>query len=52
VWVLAANQWSLTDPADPRKILMQEIAATCKEPKSWFAPESPEPHADVTAEKP
>ena len=26
VWVLGANQWSLTDPADPRKILMEEIA--------------------------
>jgi uncharacterized protein involved in exopolysaccharide biosynthesis len=51
VWVLGANQWSLTDPADPRKILMEEIAATCKDPKSWFAPESAKPHADVTAEK-
>jgi capsule polysaccharide export protein KpsE/RkpR len=51
VWVLGANQWSLTDPADPRKILMEEIAATCKDPKSWFASESPKPHADVTAEK-
>jgi capsule polysaccharide export protein KpsE/RkpR len=48
VWVLGANQWSLADSADPRKILVQEIAETCTDPKSWFAPASPKPQADMT----
>ena len=37
VWVLGSNQWQQTDPADPRKILAQEVVATIKASAPWAA---------------
>jgi hypothetical protein len=35
VCVLGSNQWQHADPEDPRKILLQEIAATVKARATW-----------------
>jgi len=37
VWVLGSNQWQQADPADPRKILAQEVVATVKAQVPWVA---------------
>jgi len=37
VWVLGSNQWQQADPADPRKILAQEVAATMRARMPWLA---------------
>ena len=37
VWVLGSNQWQQADPADPRKILAQEVVATVKAHVPWVA---------------
>jgi capsule polysaccharide export protein KpsE/RkpR len=37
VWVLGSNQWQQADPADPRKMLAQEVVATVKSHVPWVA---------------
>lgn len=37
VSVLAANQWQQADPADPRKLVAQEVVATVKAHAPWIA---------------
>jgi len=37
VWVLGSNQWQQADPADPRKVLAQEVVATVKAHVPWTA---------------
>ncbi|MGB6597153.1 MAG: Wzz/FepE/Etk N-terminal domain-containing protein [Candidatus Acidiferrum sp.] len=36
VWVLGKEQWRAADPADPRKVLATEVAATLKARAHWF----------------
>ena len=36
-WVLGSNQWQQADPADPRKVLAQEVVATVKAHIPWAA---------------
>ena len=40
-WVIGSSYWQQSDPQDPRKILVQEIAATVKARMPW-APQSRE----------
>jgi hypothetical protein len=37
VWVLGSSHWQQADPADPRKILAQEVVATVKAHVPWVA---------------
>jgi capsule polysaccharide export protein KpsE/RkpR len=37
VWVLGSNQWRQADPADPRKMLIQEVVATARARVPWIS---------------
>jgi capsule polysaccharide export protein KpsE/RkpR len=43
VWVLGAQQWRSTDPADPRRLLAKEVVATLKSRTHWFSRNGAEP---------
>jgi uncharacterized protein involved in exopolysaccharide biosynthesis len=45
LWVLANNRWTQVDPADPRKLLALEVAATFRANSPWTSPngDAPEP---------
>jgi len=40
VWVLASNQWHNADPNDPRKVLVNEVAATVRARIPWTSRKS------------
>jgi capsule polysaccharide export protein KpsE/RkpR len=45
VWVLSLKGWSKVDPADPRKILALEVAATLRANAPWATQNGDAPHS-------
>jgi uncharacterized protein involved in exopolysaccharide biosynthesis len=47
VWVMGSARWEQTDPLDPRKVLLSEVAGTLKARVPWVSRNGNAPHLNV-----